>query len=634
MPMMTSRLITHTTARSNTVVGAARSNAAVVQQWMRCLSKKPQADAERRNRRRLRSAAWFDDPTDPGMTALYIERYLNFGLTRQELQSGRPIIGIAQTGSDLSPCNRVHVGLAQRVRDGIRDAGGIPFEFPCHPIQETGRRPTAALDRNLSYMTLTEILHGYPLDGVVLTTGCDKTTPALLMAAATSDLPAIVLSGGPMLDGWWKGDLAGSGAVIWDSRRRLAAGEIDQEEFFERVCSSAPSEGHCNTMGTASTMNALAEALGMSLTGCASIPAPYRERGQIAYLTGIRAVELVHEDLRPSAILTREAFLNAIRVNSALGGSTNAPPHLQAIARHAGVKLSIEDWQTFGYDIPLLVNMQPAGKYLGESFHRAGGVPAVMGELLTAGLIDGSPQTVTGTNVEQNLAGRRTLDTEVIRSSNEPLRLNAGFRVIKGNLFESALMKTSVISKDFADRYLLDGVFEANAVVFEGPEDYHMRINDPDMAIDEKSILFIRNVGPIGYPGSAEVVNMQPPDTLLARGVTHLPTVGDGRQSGTSESPSILNASPEAVAGGGLAIIQTGDRVRLDLQAGTLNLLQDEAEISRRWRNHKAVELTHESPWQEIHRSTVGQLSTGGCMELATRYHRIAAAGKVPRHNH
>lgn len=575
------------------------------------------------------------------MTALYLERYLNYGLTREELQGGRPIIGIAQTGSDLSPCNRIHVSLASRLRDGIRDAGGVPLEFPCHPIQETGRRPTAALDRNLCFLSLLEVLHGYPLDGVVLTTGCDKTTPALLMAAAAANLPAIVSSGGPMLDGYWKGRLAGSGSVIWESRRLLASSEIDHDEFFERVCSSAPSQGHCNTMGTASTMNALAEALGMSLPGCASIPAPYRERAQMAFRTGRRAVELVTEGLRPSAVLTREAFLNAIRVNTALGGSTNAPPHLQAIARHAGVELTIDDWQEHGYQLPLLANVQPAGSFLCESFHRAGGVPALMGELMRAGLLDGTPRTVTGRSVAENLAGERSRDEAVIKTVKAPQRAApAGFRVISGNLFDSALMKTSVISDDFRRRFLerpgATGVHEATAVVFEGPEDYHARINDPELQIDETSMLFIRNVGPIGYPGSAEVVNMQPPDSLLSKGVAHLPTCGDGRQSGTSESPSVLNASPESLAGGGLAILHTGDRVKLDLNQGALNVLLSQEELKRRWVAWEAQAderaLEHQTPWQEIYRSTVGPLSTGACIELATRYQGVAE--RVPRHNH
>jgi dihydroxy-acid dehydratase len=315
---------------------------------------------------RLRSRLWFDNADNPGMTALYLERYLNFGLTKAELTSGKPIIGIAQSGSDLSPCNRHHLELAKRVREGIRDGGGIAFEFPMHPIQETGKRPTAALDRNLAYLSLVEILFGYPLDGVVLTTGCDKTTPAALMAAATVNLPAIVLSGGPMLNGWWKGERAGSGTVVWWARQEHAAGRLEYREFLDLVASSAPSPGHCNTMGTASTMNALAEALGMSLSGCAAIPAPYRERAQIAYETGRRAVEIVHEDVKPSDILTRKAFENAIVACSAIGGSTNAPIHINAIARHVGVAVEIRDWETLGYDVPLLVNMQPAGQYLGE----------------------------------------------------------------------------------------------------------------------------------------------------------------------------------------------------------------------------------------------------------------------------
>ncbi|MEM7653309.1 MAG: IlvD/Edd family dehydratase [Pseudomonadota bacterium] len=586
--------------------------------------------------RRLRSQEWWDNPADPGMTALYIERYLNYGITREELQSGKPIIGIAQTGSDLAPCNRVHVRLADRVRDGIRSAGGIPFEFPVHPIQETGKRPTAALDRNLAYLGLVEILFGYPIDGVVLTTGCDKTTPACIMAATTVDIPAIVLSGGPMLDGRWQGKLAGSGTVVWHARQQLSAGEIDYTQFMDMVCASAPSDGHCNTMGTASSMNALAEALGMSLPGCSAIPAPYRERGQMAYATGTRIVEMVHEDLRPSKILTRAAFENAIIVNSAIGGSTNCPPHVTAIARHAGVDLDITDWQTLGLKIPLLVNMQPAGAYLGESFFHAGGVPAVMWELAEAGKLNTQARTVSGRTIAENIAGRESTDREVIYPYSAPLKPDAGFVVLSGNLFDAAIMKTSVITESFRKTYLetpgQEGAFEGRAIVFEGPEDYHDRINDPALGVDETCFLVIRGVGPVGYPGSAEVVNMQPPDALLRRGVMELPTIGDGRQSGTSGSPSILNASPEAAVGGGLALLETGDRIRIDLNAGTANILISDEELSARRAAWSPPELDNQTPWQEIHRNTVGQLSTGGCLELATRYQRVGEI--VPRNNH
>jgi len=589
-----------------------------------------------RARRRFRSQEWFDNPNNPGMTALYIERYLNQEYTREELQGERPVIGIAQTGSDLAPCNKIHVFLADRVKAGIRDAGGIPMEFPVHPIQETGKRPTAALDRNLAYLSLVEVLHGYPIDGVVLTTGCDKTTPAMLMGAATVDIPAIVLSGGPMLDGWWNGRLAGSGTIVWESRRLLADGQIDYEEFMSRVCAAAPSLGHCNTMGTASTMNALAEALGMTLPGCAAIPAPFRERMAMAYRTGRRAVEMVFEDLRPSAILTRAAFENAIVVNSAIGGSTNAPPHLQAIARHAGVALDVTDWQVIGFDVPLLVNMQPAGTYLGEAFFRAGGVPAVMGELAAAGRIHGDALTVSGRPMAEAIAGQRSVDPKVIRPVADPLREKAGFLVLSGNLFDSALMKTSVISADFRARFLsrpeAPDVFEGRAMVFEGPEDYHARINDPDLGIGEDTILFIRNVGCIGYPGSAEVVNMLPPDAMVRAGINHLPTVGDGRQSGTSESPSILNASPEAVVGGGLALLRTGDRVRLDLNASRMDALVPEAEWQARRAAWTPPALHHQTPWQEIYRRHVGQLADGGCLELATAYRQVAR--DLPRDNH
>ncbi|WP_102223039.1 IlvD/Edd family dehydratase [Acidimangrovimonas sediminis] len=592
--------------------------------------------ADTRAHRRFRSQEWFDNPNNPGMTALYLERYQNQEYTREELQSERPVIGIANTGSDLAPCNKIHVFLMDRIKAGIRDGGGIPMEFPVHPIQETGKRPTAALDRNLAYLSLVEVLHGYPIDGVVLTTGCDKTTPAMLMGAATVDIPAIALNGGPMLDGWWKGKRAGSGTIIWESRRLLAEGKIDYDEFMGRVCASAPSLGHCNTMGTASTMNAMAEALGMSLTGNSAIPAPFRERMAMAYETGKRIVSMVLEDLKPSDILTREAFENAIRVNTAIGGSTNAPPHLQAIARHAGVPLDVKDWETVGYAEPLLLNMQPAGEYLGESFFRAGGVPAVMAELAKAGRLHTGAMTATGRTMGENLKGRDSTDADVIAPYDRPLRTNAGFKVLSGNLFASALMKTSVISEDFRARFLSEpgreGIHEARAVVFEGPEDYHARINDPALEIDEHSMLFIRNVGCVGYPGSAEVVNMQPPDALLKQGINHLPTVGDGRQSGTSESPSILNASPESVVGGGLAYLQTGDRVRLDLTASTMEALVDPAEWEARKSAWTPPEIHNQTPWQEIYRTHVGQLADGGCLELATAYHKVAR--DLPRDNH
>jgi dihydroxy-acid dehydratase len=588
--------------------------------------------------RRLRSQDWWDNPHNPGMTALYLERYLNYGLTREELQSGKPIIGIAQTGSDLVPCNRHHIELAKRVREGIREAGGIALEFPVHPLQETGKRPTAMLDRNLAYLGLVEVLYGYPLDGVVLTTGCDKTTPACLMAAATVDIPAIVLSGGPMLDGWWKGTRAGSGTVIWQARQMLAKGEIDYAAFMDMAASSAPSAGHCNTMGTALSMNSLAEGFGMSLPGCAAIPAPYRERAQMAFLTGQRIVAMVDEDLKPSRIMTRAAFLNAIRLASAIGASTNCPPHLIAIARHMGVELSIEDWQTYGREVPLLVNCMPAGEYLGEGFHRAGGVPAVMAELIAAGLLDESALTVSGQTIGQEYRGRITPDRDVIRSVREPLKPLAGFLVLTGNLFESAVMKTSVIGPEFSKRYLerpgTEGIFEARAIVFEGPEDYHARINDPGLKIDDSCILVIRNCGPVGYPGSAEVVNMQPPDALIQRGIASLPTMGDGRQSGTSASPSILNASPEAVIGGGLALLQTGDRIRIDLNKRRADVVLADGELARRREAFQPPELDNQTPWQEIYRSSVGQLSTGACLEPATLYLRIVETKGTPRDSH
>ncbi|MGI3124503.1 IlvD/Edd family dehydratase [Nitratireductor sp. PBL-C9] len=596
----------------------------------------------------LRSRAWFDNADNPDMTALYLERYLNFGLSQEELQSGKPIIGIAQTGSDLSPCNRHHIELAKRVREGIREAGGIAIEFPVHPIQETGKRPTASLDRNLAYLSLVEVLYGYPLDGVVLTIGCDKTTPALLMAAATVNIPAIALSVGPMLNGWFRGERTGSGTIVWKAREMMAAGEIDYEGFVRLVASSAPSTGYCNTMGTATTMNSLAEALGMQLPGSAAIPAPYRDRQEVAWRTGLRIVDMVHEDLKPSDVMTREAFLNAIRVNSAIGGSTNAPIHLTAVARHLGVELSIDDWQTHGETVPLLVNLQPAGEYLGEDYYHAGGVPAVVNQLMSAGLIHEDAKTVNGKTIGENCGTAAIADEKVIRPFDNPLRENAGFRVLKGNLFGSAIMKLSVISDEFRERYLSNPddpmAFEGRAIVFDGPEDYHARIDDPAVDIDENSVLFMRGAGPIGYPGAAEVVNMRAPDYLIKRGVTSLPCVGDGRQSGTSGSPSILNASPEAAANGGLAILKTGDRVRIDLNKCTADMLLPEDELERRRTElEKAggyAYPAHQTPWQEIQRGMVAQLDAGMVLEPAVNYQRLAQGGKdgkmppVPRDNH
>ena len=589
-----------------------------------------------KSKKRLRSREWFDIPGDPSATALHIERYTNFGISAAELRSGKPIIGIAQTGSDLVPCNRIHVDLARRIREGIREAGGIAIEFPVHPIQESGKRPTAALDRNLQYLSLVEVLFGYPIDGVVLTTGCDKTTPAMIMGAATIDIPAIALSGGPMMNGYWRGQLAGSGTIVWEARKLLAAGEIDDEEFIQLVADATPSPGHCNTMGTATTMNSLAEALGISLSGSAAIPAPLKERAAIAYRTGLRIVEMVEEDLTPSRILTRKAFENAIRVNSAIGGSTNAPIHINAIASHVGVELDIRDWETIGLEIPLLVNLQPAGEYLGEAYHLAGGVPAVMHELLRAGKLHGDALTCDGTTISENCSDSPSRNQDVIRSYADPMKENAGFAVLRGNLCDAAIMKTSVISDDFRERYLSrpghENVFEVRAIVFEGPEDYHARINDAALNIDADCLLVIRGCGPVGYPGSAEVVNMQPPDQLIKQGIRELPTLGDGRQSGTSGSPSILNVSPESAVGGGLAILVTGDAVRIDLNTGTLDVLLDDDTLSARRQALEETVIEHQTPWQEIYRSTVGQLAGGGIIELAAKYQRIRKT--LPRHSH
>lgn len=592
--------------------------------------------------RRLRSQAWFDNPANPDMTALYVERYLNFGLSLEELQSGRPIIGIAQTGSDLVPCNRHHIELAKRVKEGVREAGGIAIEFPVHPIQETGKRPTAGLDRNLAYLSLVETLYGYPIDGTVLAIGCDKTTPACLMAAATVNIPAIALSVGPMLNGWYKGKRTGSGTIVWRAREMLAAGEIDYKGFIELVASSAPSTGFCNTMGTATTMNSLAEALGMSLTGSAAIPAPYRDRQECAWETGRAIVEMVRADRKPSDIMTRAAFINAIKVNSAIGGSTNAPIHINAIARHVGVELSLADWQEHGAHIPLLVNLQPAGEYLGEDFYRAGGVPAVMKTLLDAGALDGSVLTASGNALAENLEQAEITDPDVIRPYDQPLRDAAGLIVLSGNLFDSAVMKTSVISAAFRETYLSNPddpeAFEGTAVVFDGPEDYHSRIDNPDLQVDERSILIIRGAGPVGYPGGAEVVNMRPPQYLIQRGITELPCIGDGRQSGTSGSPSILNAAPEAAVGGGLALVQTGDRIRIDIRQRRVDMLVSDEEIAARrvaaGERSDRIAPPSQTPWQAIQRSLVGQFDSGAILEEAASFQRIAQTYGVPRDSH
>ncbi|VXC73284.1 IlvD/Edd family dehydratase [Sphingomonas sp. AX6] len=596
--------------------------------------------ADQREGVRLRSRAWFDAPENPDMTALYIERYLNYGLSLEELQSNRPIIGIAQTGSDLVPCNRHHLVLAQRVKDGIREAGGIPIEFPTHPIQETGKRPTAGLDRNLAYLSLVEILYGYPLDGVVLTIGCDKTTPACLMAAATVNIPAIALSVGPMMNGWHRGKRTGSGTIVWRAREMLAAGEIDYKGFIELVASSAPSTGFCNTMGTATTMNSLTEALGMSLPRSAAIPAPHRDRQQCAWETGRQIVEMVRADRKPSDILTRPAFLNAIRVNSALGGSTNAPIHLNAIARHIGVELTLDDWERHGADVPLLVNLQPAGEYLGEDFYRAGGVPAVMGELFRAGMIDGDALTANGRSAADNIGAAEIADADVIRPLSTPLKSAAGLTVLSGNLFDSAVMKLSVISDAFRARYLSDPedpeAFEAKVVVFDGPEDYHARIDDPSLGIDDRTVLVMRGAGPVGYPGGAEVVNMRPPVALIQAGVHALPCLGDGRQSGTSGSPSILNASPEAAVGGGLALLRSGDRIRIDLRKRRVDAMLSDEELAQRREaaSPGGVAPEAQTPWQEIHRDLVGQFDDGAVIESAVKYQRIAQTRGLPRDSH
>ena len=584
----------------------------------------------------LRSRQWFNNPDNPGMTALYLERYLNYGLTREELQSDRPIIGIAQTGSDLTPCNRHHIELATRIKEGIRDAGGVPLEFPVHPIQETGRRPTAALDRNLQCLSLIEILHGYPIDGAVLTTGCDKTTAALLMGAASVNLPSIALSVGPMLNGTYLGNCVGSGEAIWDARKKLANDEIDWETFMDIAVSSAPSAGHCNTMGTALTMNCLIEALGMSIPGSASIPAPYRERQQIAYQSGRRIVDMVRDNLTPSRILVRKSFENAIVVCAAIGGSTNAPIHINAIARHANIPLTMDDWQVVGQHIPQIVNCRPVGEYLAEEFHRAGGLPAVINALHKSKLLNTDTLTVSGKNIIDNYRGKKIIDERVIKDVAKPVKEKAGFLILSGNLFDSAVMKVSAISQTFHDQFLSapddPGAFEGIAVVFDGPEDYRHRINDPSLMIDKHSILVMRGAGPVAYPGSAEVVNMQPPARLIKQGLVALPTIGDGRQSGTSAAPSILNASPEAAVGGNLSILQDGDKIRVDLNTRRVDVLISDSEIAER---HKKLQFKipeNQTWWQQIYRQQVSSLSTGIVFDEMLAFNDIAK--KIPRHSH
>ena len=592
----------------------------------------------KKRKTKLRSDQWFNNPKNPDMTALYLEKYLNYGLKRKDLQSGKPIIGIAQSGSDLSPCNRHFLSLSKKIKNGIKKAGGIPMEFPTHPIQETGKRPTAMLDRNLSYLSLVEVLYGYPIDGVILTTGCDKTTPAALMAAATVNIPAIVLSGGPMLDGFYKGKLAGSGTIIWEARKLMAKGEINYDEFMDMAASSAPSVGHCNTMGTASSMNSVAEALGMSLPGCAVIPAPYKEREKISYETGKRIVGMVHENLTPSKIMTRKAFENAVVVASAIGGSSNCTPHLSAIAKHMGIKFHLSDWQKLGHKIPLLVNCQPAGEYLMESFFRSGGVPAVMKELIKNNKIHTNLITVTGKKIGQNLRKKIKTDPKVIKTFKNSLADKAGFLVLRSNFFSTAIMKTSVISKEFKDRYLSNpkkpNIFVTNAIVFEGPEDYHKRLNSKKLNINKNSILIVRGCGPVGYPGSAEVINMQPPDKLLKQGINTLPTLGDGRQSGTSASPSILHVSPESAIGGDLGVVKTGDQIKIDLNKRRVDLLITQSEFKIRRKKRKIFKFNNQTPWQEIFRDTVGQLEDGACINSRGKFLKVSSTKGIPRDSH
>lgn len=592
----------------------------------------------------LRSTRWFRRQDDKALSALYVDRYLNYGLTKEELMSSKPIIGIANSGSDLTPCNQYHITLAKRVREGVRSAGGIAIEFPTHPIQESSRRPTATLDRNLSYLTLVELLYAYPFDGVVLLTGCDKTTPACLMAASTINIPAICLNVGPMLNGYNKTALIGSGTVLWKAREMHSAGDINDEELTDLVIQGTPSVGHCNTMGTASTMNALAEALGMALPGSATIPAPYKERAQCAYRTGLQIVEMVHNDRKPSDILTRQAFENAIVCNTAIGGSTNAPIHLNAVAKHIGVDLDLDDWDRIGYGIPLLVNVQPAGEMLCEEYYRAGGLPAVQAELLEQGKLHEEVVGCNGKTMKENvrLAGGKSWDRRTIWEYEKPMKQDAGFLHMKGNLFDSAIMKTSVISEEFRKEFLENpkdlNAFEAKAVVFDGPEDYNERIETAP--IDERTILVMRGAGPLGYPGAAEVVNMTAPGHLLRKGLKYsLPCIGDGRQSGTSGSPSILNASPEAAENGNLAILKDGDILRIDLNHRKVDLLVPEPEIESRRKQlldnnggYKIIE-SH-TPYQDIFRREIGPLSEGMVFKKATKFQRVAQKVAMPRDNH
>ncbi|RHZ44481.1 IlvD/Edd family dehydratase [Aspergillus thermomutatus] len=591
----------------------------------------------------LRSAKWFNDEKSPDMTALYVERYLNYGLTIEELTSSdRPIIGIAQTGSDLAPCNRHHLELAKRVQEGIRTAGGIAFEFPTHPIQETGKRPTAGLDRNLAYLSLVEVLYGYPLDGVVLLTGCDKTTPACLMAAVTVNIPAMCLNVGPMVNGYVRDHRVGAGSVVWKARELYATGQINEEGFINYVSAGTPSVGHCNTMGTASTMNALAEALGMALPGSAAIPAPYRERGHCAYKTGLQIVEMVRSDRKPSDILTRQAFENAIVVNTAIGGSANAVIHLNAIAKHSGITLEMEDWDRLGFHIPLLVNIQPAGELLGEEYFRAGGLPAVMAELLDAGKLHGDILTCNGHTVAENVQGKYSWDRKTIRAYNEPIIQDAGFIHVTGSLFHSAVMKAYLISREFRHKFLEKpedrNAFEGAVIVFDGPEDYNQRLMDPSTPIDERKILIMRGTGPLAYPGAAEVVNMHPPSHLLHQNVQSLPCIGDGRQSGTSNSSSILHASPEAAAGGNLALLRDGDEIRVDLNSRRIDILVSEEELKKRKAELDAkggyAIPDSQTPWQELFRKETEQLSEGMVLRDACKYQRVAQKWPTPRHSH
>jgi L-arabonate dehydrase len=569
-----------------------------------------------------RSTAWFGHPDRDGF--LHRSWMKNQGFPA-DLFDGRPVIGICNTFSELTPCNAHFRDLAERVKRGVYEAGGFPLEFPVFSTGESNLRPTAMLFRNLASMDVEEAIRGNPIDGVVLMTGCDKTTPALLMGAASCDVPAIVLSGGPMLNGKYRGKDIGSGTDVWRFAEEVKAGEMSLEDFMDAEACMHRSPGHCMVMGTASTMNSMAEALGMSLPGCAAIPAVDSRRRVMAQVTGRRIVEMVKEDLRISKILKRENFLNAVRANGALGGSSNAVIHLSAIAgRVPGVQFGLDDWDRYGREVPTLVDIMPSGRFLMEDYYYAGGLPAVMRALGEHGLLDKDALTVTGQSMWANVKDAPNWNTEVIRGWDNPHTEHGGMVILRGNLApDGAVLKPSAATPALMKH-------RGRAVVFESIEDYKAKIEDEALDVDETCMLVLKNCGPKGYPGMAEVGNMGLPPKVLRKGVRDMVRISDARMSGTAYGTVVLHVCPEAAAGGNLALVENGDIIELDVEARRLHLEVDEDELARRRAAWRAPEPAMKSGYQKLYVDHVMQASEGADLDFL----RGCRGAGIPRESH